>query len=201
MIDNHYDVVNAMQNRLNHKHEEISRLLLKIEEKNPRQMLAFIAWSSIWFMVYICHVFLLKGVCIIVFCVSNSCKTSVNIYNYNDTCIDIHLRCYVVLQQTISQRTSGCWNEQLLGAGLSQFFIADETKKILFCFCFFLSFFFFVCWLFFSDKLWFTTSYFRTWLNTNWSVMCKNPLANLSSIIRYTNRKKLPASINVSFML
>ena len=157
-------------------------------------MLAFIVWSSIWSMVYICHVFflLLKGVCIHLFCVSNFCQTSVNIYNYNGTCIDIHLRCYVVLQQTISQRTSGCWNEQLLGAGLSQFFIADEKNKISVLFLFHSIFFFL-----FGDKLWFTTtSHLRTWLNTIWSLMCKNSLANLSGLIRYTNRKN-----NVCFML
>lgn len=77
----------------------------------------------------------------------------------------------------------------------------SRTVAILYCrrkkikisvlFLFHSIFFFFVCWLFFGDKLWFiTTSHLRTWLNTIWSLMCKNSLANLLGLIRYTNRKK-----------
>ena len=191
-----------MQNKLNHKNEEISRLLLKIEEKNPRQMLAFIAWSSIWSMVYICHVFFYWKVSVSLFSVYRIPARRPLI----STTITIHVLIFIYVVTLCCSRlspsvpvgaeTNSCSEEDCRNSLL-------QTKQKKFCFVFvsFYLFFFFVCWLFFSDKLWFTPSYFRTWLNTNWSVMCKNPLANLSSIIRYTNRKKLPASINVSFML
>ena len=143
MIDNHYDVVNAMQNKLNHKNEEISRLLLKIEEKNPRQMLAFIAWSSIWSMVYICHVFFYWKVSVSLFSVYRIPARRPLI----STTITIHVLIFIYVVMlccsSISQRTSGCWNEQLLGAGLSQFFIADEKNKISVLFLFHSIFFFF----------------------------------------------------------
>ena len=156
-------------------------------------MLAFIVWSSIWSMVYICHVFFFNW------------RVSVSIFSVYrisarrpliSTTITVHVLIFIYVVMlccsSISQRTSGCWNEQLLGAGLSQFFIADEKNKISVLFLFHSIFFFL-----FGDKLWFTTtSHLRTWLNTIWSLMCKNSLANLSGLIRYTNRKN-----NVCFML
>lgn len=85
----------------------------------------------------------------------------------------------------VGAETSSC-SEQDCRNSLLQ----TKKNKISVLFLFHSIFFFFVCWLFFGDKLWFrTTSHLRTWLNTIWSLMCKNSLANLLGLIRYTNRK------------
>lgn len=157
-------------------------------------MLAFIVWSSIWSLVYICHVwfFFYWRVSVSIFSVYRISARRPLI----STTITVHVLIFIYVVMLCCSRlspsvpvgaeTSSC-SEQDCRNSLLQ----TKQIKISVLFLFHSIFFFFVCWLFFGDKLWFiTTSHLRTWLNTIWSLMCKNSLANLSGLIRYTNRKK-----------